>query len=919
MQKRWVVIFVFLGLWSVSGRLAMAQPQYRIQHEVPTLIERNEPVNLSFTVLGLDPGEVEEAFLYYRYDGEISYQQVRARYNPPQFAVQFQIEKETAASLEYYFVIERSGGPELIYPELNYRQEPIRVDIVESQKSEESPEKVEGIEHTILSPEPGSGVPVNDVLIAVTLFYQEEAFADSSFRLLLDGNDITGKARASGYFFSYVPDKMLIGKHTVRLELHRKDKIQEIVSWDFTAFLPNTVAASELNSQSGFMPAGQVELTARNQVFAGDANDALVGRIRFSGEGENIRYSAYGMVTSRESSRLQPLNRYGLEVQAGNWMELKGGHFYPMLSRLTLAGQRVLGIHSSLHLADNFINLRFLYGQTNRSIDNLYSTIIRQPQQFNDVVVDTSYILGFRERGRGTFGRNVIGGRLGLGNSSTFEWGLNFLKIQDDTASITTVRNYGDVLTKAPELLQGLKTEDLNKLHSEPGSLNIQGPNPRPKGNVLAGTDFFVSFDKNRIQFQAEAGASLQNEDISRPLLDGQRAEELGFILDQHTEDLLSRLSWLIIINENMSALPLKFNSDDADSKAQFYLPSGIFATESELSLNYFKNQLRIQYRWIGPDYNSLVNNTVRKDIAGFTVTDRFRLLKNRLYLTLGFESLNDNITGSKEATTRTLTYRNNLSWFPEKEGLPRVSLGLMLRMRDNDIPVHNPFLADEFRNVFVQNFETTNGDTVLAPKPRENRTFRLTNSISKQFRLFDVTHNANLNVSVLNTRDEVFRYGNFASRSLSFNINNHFTSPRLNTNIGVSYTKTENLDGLSKVGITGFNFGASLFLLDDKLNFSSNIAFTRNVSESTSLVIDDSDSRQIRDDYYKPETDTAGNRIINGSEFNSYIFRLGTRYTINKQHAFLLDMSFTNVVSTLDNRDIPNDRIIQARYIFNF
>ncbi|MDZ7683474.1 MAG: hypothetical protein U5J63_17625 [Fodinibius sp.] len=135
------------------------------------------------------------------------------------------------------------------------------------------------------------------------------------------------------------------------------------------------------------------------------------------------------------------------------------------------------------------------------------------------------------------------------------------------------------------------------------------------------------NLDNNRIQFEADAAMSLLNQDISEGTFTQEAAENLGLTLDSNTKTLLDRLSWLIIINENMDTLPIRFSQGGAGS-AETYVPTSIFAAQSELGLSYYNNNLKLRYRWVGPSYNSLANTTVRKDIAGFSLSDRIQLLR---------------------------------------------------------------------------------------------------------------------------------------------------------------------------------------------------------------------------------------------------------------------------------------------------
>lgn len=917
----------FLALFSVQAAFAQT---YRIQHQVPTVVERGEPAQLSFEVPGLNSSQVQDAFLYYRYDGGVSYQQVRADLDQNTFSVELEVKNESATLLEYYLAIETIEGDQIVYPDNMPQGEPLRVDIVEQREERVTrSDEVEGIDYTILSPEPGQELSPRDVLVAVTLFYEEGTVdtTASSFRLLLDGEDITSVASATEYFFSYAPSELPPGEHYLELLLQEPGDTLTIAGWEFSVSTPPGYVAAADDDEGGtytfeesrtLAPEGMVQLTARNQRIGGLGNDVLKGNFQLSGSKEDIRYSAYGLLTSQESNRLQPQNRYGAEVYVGDWFEFQAGHIYPMLSGLSIAGRRVQGINTAFHVLNQSIHAQFLYGKMSRSISNRYSEVVPNVLLSEGIPVDTTYALNFEDNGIGTFKRNVIGGRLGFGRRNKFQWGLNLLKVRDDTTSINLIDSYNDLLDQQPELIDGLDTEYRNDLATDNDLLSING-NPRPKDNLVAGSDLSFNLMNNRIRFRTEGAVSLLNENITGGVLTSEN--NLGVDVDEDITNRLDRLSWLIIINQNMNTLPFRINVEGDSSEIEPIFPKGIIASQSELNLNFFENNLRLEYRWLGPDYVSLANSTVRRDVAGYSLTDRFQLFDNSLYVTLGYENLNDNVIGNKDATTHTNTVRTNVSWFPAEQHYPQVSVGLMFRNRDNEVALFNPYLETGIMgmNTAVRNFEIIGVDTVLASNPRLTKTVQLYSSVSREFEFMDMTHDASINISFLNTRDEYFRYGDTRNSSVSFNIRSNVSTIPMQTNIGFSINNTETLGGLSDINIFGFNVGGSMFLLDDKMNISADLAFTKNRTYTTPLVIDDFGTSDPRDDLFVPETDFFGNRITEEVKNNLYILRAGATYNLNANHAFMVNFSYTNVTNRISDINTPNDHMLQAQYIYRF
>ncbi len=908
------VIWALIMITAVVQVNAAEWSPLQIRHQEPTLVEGGKSLELVFSTPGINPNDVEDAFVYYRYDNEVSYSQKHASLLSSDFKTELQIASaDDVTLLEYYFEIQLNNGEKVTYPSESDSREAIRVDIVAERESED--EEVL-IDYTILSPDPESTVSLNDVMIAITLFYNEKEIdiENGSFQLLLDDVDVTEQAEVNDYFFTYTPGDIETGQHNVSLFYQNADTSFNVTSWDFTVQDPMQVTAAAPGSAGReYMPQGQVELSARSQQVGGYANDALSGNVRLSGRSGNISYSAHGLITTQEDRRLQPQNRFGAELYIGNWLDVQAGHVYPMLNSLTIAGQRMQGLNAGLHAFDRAVNLRVLYGKMRRQVSNLYDIVTPVYQEFGGAVVDTSYTLNFHENGVGNFERDLIGGRLSFGRGNNFQFGMNFLKVEDDTSSISVIRNFRDVMDDNPELAQHLSSDEQQTLASEPDLLSVNG-NPRPQGNFVAASDIMFSLDNNRIQFQADAGVSLLSRDISNGPLTSERAEDMGLFLDQDSENLLNQLSWLIIINENMTTLPFKFEEDGSATNTEAFFPTSIVASQSEVGLNYLNNNLRIQYQWVGPDFNSLANRTIRRDVAGFSISDRVRFAQNRLFLTLGYESLQDNVINSKEATTDTDTYRSNISWYPIKTILPRVSVGFMYRTRENGVPLFNPEVPSSLEDAAVQNFMQQNGQLVTGPNARGLDTYQFSSSISQSFDLLGISHDANMNYSLLNTTDQFFRYGDIMSTNYSLNLVNNFNNMPLKTNIGFNINNTETSSGLTDITIYGINLGGTTFLLDDRLNLNVSVAFTKNQAETVPLDVNNNGTLDPFDDYYEPNT---GNISDTGS--NSFMVSGGALYSITENHAVRIDFRYNNITSTLRQGTLPNDQLLRARYIFNF
>ncbi len=887
--------------------------QYIVQHQAPPTISKSETNTLEFIVSGVSQAEVQEALLFYRYDDGIGYQQKEVFYRNGAFLTNLDVEDSNTSTLEYYFQLTLISGETVFYPESLPSENPIRIDVVESPVETKSDKRNEHIDFTVLSPLQGETLASDKVLIAIALFYDVEKLEPGEFRLFVDDVDITTQVDTSAYYWSFLSREYRDGQHTIRLNYITEKETYLVNEWDFTVVNPSTLSQYTGVDGGSARPIGNVELGARNQVIGGDVNNAYTGRTAISGNLGLLKYSVNGFLTSQESNRLQPQNRYGVNLQLGKWWRFQAGHVYPNMSRFTISGRRIYGINTELHLLKDNFNVQFIYGEVNRKIENLYTGIDRQEVVLGSQVVDTSYALKYDNRGKGTFKREIIGGRVALGNERKFQIGFQAMKVEDDTTSVFNARSFTDIFGRTPAYYSNLDPNtDIVKLSDNPDLLQIENGSLQAKGNFVAGTDLKIGVAQNKIRFEAEGVISALNNDIYGGVLTVERAEDLGFEIKDKEGNLLDRLSQFIIVNENMDVLPLRIKDIDSDSaEADLFFPTSLLASNAELSFNYPKNNLRIQYRWVGPNYNSLANSTVRKDIAGFTISDRFRMLQNRLFVTLGYEFLEDNVTNAKQATTESITYRTNVSWYPISQELPRVSLGMRYRTRDNGIARFNPLLSTSLQNQAVQNFSISGVDTLLTSVPKDNITLNLSGSITQQFRFLDIIHDASLSFSTLKTTDDVFAFGDVKSSAMSLNFTSRFTELKLRTQLGLTLNNTQTGSGQSDFKIFGIYAGGSYFLLESKLNINARIAATNNRSKSRSLIVDpisqaDGDANN---DYFILDNNSTKNN------YGTYVFQTGAQYNVNEYHSFLFDANLTNV-SGIGN---TNDRIVQLRYIFKF
>jgi hypothetical protein len=905
-----------------------AAAQISIVHTAPPNLEKSAIASLVFRAPGVQQDQVVEAYLMYSFDIDAEKKRKPAVYKDGEFIVEIDLSSSTAGALQYAFYLEMAGGSIMSFPEQDPQNNPVSVALTDPQVTSKQREGRAGkVDFTVLSPEPGGSVNPEDMVVAITLFYKEGDAAAENFQLKINGKDVTSEADVTPYLISWVP-KEVPAEGNISVELSMKnDKGRMISLVNFKSKVSKKVQADKDASASKGMVVGNGELAARNQSIAGNSQDIYRGNFSLNARYGSTRFAANGLATSLENNRLQPQNRYGAELYLGKWFEVQGGHIYPTLNNLILSGQRVYGVNAGLYLFNRNIGFQAMAGEINRKVANLYTpvqyreqyTVLSTGDTLKDAatgapVVNRSFELGGQANGFGTYTRKLYAGRFNIGNGRLFGFGISAMKVEDDTTSILNINRFNQVPVS---LLSGLNTDQRARLAANPDSLSITAPAPQAKGNFMVASDLVINAHKGRFRLAADGAVSLLNDDIGPGVLNQQRAADLGFDIDEDIADILDQISTLIIINENMKALPIKFEDNgDGTFETVPFVPMGIFAGQATLSLNYFGNNISAQYMWMGPEFTPLSNTAVRRDIAGFSVNDRIRLFRNRVYITGGYDQFSDNLLGTLEATTTTTSYRGGLGWYPFKSHLPRINLNYRFQNRDNGFRAENFLLDAALRSRAVRSVRSVTADSsALLPNARFSDTYQYSATITQQIKLLGTIQDLTAGYTLIDTRDREFFYGNFYSDIYTFGLTSRWGKLPLKTTANVTMNNSKALSGLNTVNIMGYSLGAELLLFDGKVQINTDVALATNKVTNIELAISDNNTAdEVLDDYFVPNYD---NKTV--TESLSYIMNASARYNINRYHAFAVLFNYTQVENKLATGVIPNDQILQARYILNF
>lgn len=670
--------------------------------------------------------------------------------------------------LEYQLVLTLRTGEVETYP-LSAAPNPLEAPPTDTRRIMVRPVPKDDGQILFLSPEPMSRVSPDDLLISVSLLRADSTAQPEATRIFLDGTDITDRAVMSGDLLVVPPGAagipLVPGKHTVTVRLvNSTGEVYRSAALDF--YVAGTGAdAVEAAPPQAQLPAGPFY---RGSVMLESRNESIGGATTWYNRGGLNGSATYGdwtalgnlFITSDEDPDRQPQNRYYVGVTSP-WLSAGYGDSYPLLSNLILSGKRVRGPHASLRLGA--FNLDAVAGSTLRGLEgNVLKTFAaesldversRDPGASYATLEDGSAVRYVP----GTYERDLIAIRPSFGSGETWQLGLTALQGKDDESSI----RFGI----------------------------------RPQENIVVGTDLVTRLDNGGVEFRAEAAFSVFNSDItggtmtdayidSASIFEG-REEDV-----KRAKDILGRF---ITFNENVRPLAL-----DQPSTSSW---------NADLTLNYLSQSLTLGYLYRGSDYVSFGQSFLRTDIQGFHIGDRARLADNSVFLTVNYERLEDNTSGTKVATTAFSSINVSAQYLP-RSGSTTLTASYGYFDSDNDIGNADP---DSLRRM-------------LAIDEGSNRVFL---QAGQGFDYLDARHTATFTASWSDRNDRTSRNMDTRTTLLGLRVLSSFTMQLQTT---AEITATFNAYPIEGGGLRDLNYtillaGARWTTLEGKLFVNASVA----------------------------------------------------------------------------------------------
>ena len=713
-----------------------------------------ESTPLTISIELLQPASINSVKIAYRSFIETEFKVVDMKILGNKASVKLPGQDVKLPFMLYYFIIAKNDGSLETYPiGLPDKAAPLELTVYAPSKEEK--------EILILTPAPDELLTMDEFFISISLLKVSDEVDKSLTKIYLNDIDITKYSVIAGDLVVFNPNNfpsiVSTGNQTLTVSVFTNEgKLYSKVERFFTV----TRDYQELKEFEGIVFRGDFQAESRNENYRSSSTWFNNFSTNLTTTFYDWTLRGYAYITSEENSKSQPRDRYSISLQ-NDWLYLKAGDNYPLFPELIMNGKRVRGFNGGL--AFGFFNLDAAIGEISRELEgryiNFYSTS-NKPFQSDIVAIDSAkYGYQYAQAEFGTFSRNLFAVRPSFGSGENFQFGLTYLHSKDDVKSI--------------------------KIGS------------KPKENVVVGTDIKFAFDEQRVMFKGQSAVSLINNDITNGTLTNAEIDSIfgaeGSTLNIDPDlikNVKNVMGNFITVNENIGPL----NPQELSS----------LSAEAELQLNYFGNQFRGGYIYRGNDYNSFGQDYLRKDVAGLNFNDRFSMLDNKVFVTLGYEDLKDNLQKTKLSTTNYKTINSSISFF-SRMNFPDITLGYTRYQSKNDI---------------------NNSDSIYYVN---NFTNKINLRLSYSF-IWNVKHATSLNLLTSSRDDKSIRNNDVDYFSTNFSFNSYWSSD-LTTYFGLIYYSSNTTSGIdSMINKTKYKYftlsaGSKYRMLNNKLELSATLS----------------------------------------------------------------------------------------------
>ncbi len=735
-------LLIFTGTFQVK---TFAQASSTVMNLTTTDAKEGEDYSLSLQLY--QSVSASKAYAYYRAFGESEFKQGEMRMNGSVAEYTIPASKVSTPYLEVYFSLTLANGTLESYPiGAPDKSQPLQIRVLPS-----SPKDKEAV---FLSPEKGKVIGESDFFVSISLLRASNEVNKAATKIYIDDVDVTSYVVFAEdlllFYADNFPKKFSFGNHSIKVELYDNSK-----QLYHTAINNFKLASDRMAEEAAatFTHRGNVSAEGRNENVGNRTTWYNNLNLGIDGSYKNWEMNAQVYMTSEEKKFLQPYDRFTLNV-ASDWLSLNVGDHTPNYPSLIVSGKRIRGVTGGISLG--FLNVTASYGQINKGVE--LGKIITKYQTGDSITLSPNVIsIDSAKFGApkalvsdfGTYSRNVFAIRPSFGKGENFQLGFTYMHSADDPNSI----DFG--------------------VH--------------PQENLVLGTDILIGMFDQKILFTGQAAMSIINTDISGGNIDD--ASFRSFLKDANVDS--------VIIDRYMK---FKTFGEKFMTINQFLKPLNPekFSTasvEGALALNLGANYFKGGYIYRGNDFASFTNSYVRTNIAGINLTDRVRLLENKLFVSAGYELLHDNLQNTGRNTNKYESYSGSISFFP-RSNLPNFLISYMLNNNTNDDTSSIFKINDGTSRIFIQ----TSYDFNFIKHHQVSLGYSVSERDDKSFRNLDA-NNYSVNLGTSTNWDDKLQ-----------------SSFAVNLNHSLVKTDSSNSDQLN---YSSLSIGVKYILLNDKLSLN--------------------------------------------------------------------------------------------------
>jgi hypothetical protein len=730
-----------------SFNTASAQPSDVISSVSTEKVYANQPAKISAELY--QSAAVARIVVFYKAFGSSTFLSSEMQIVGNTASATLSAEYVLVPFIEYYFYIVMKDGTEQIYPAgAPLTANPLQLLVEEKYE----PSLYEEI--IFLSPLSSEKISPTGFYLSISIYRASLIVNRSATKVFLDETEITDKLLIADDIIILPPENFTValplGKHIVKVILVDTTGVEHYSSSLMFEVISPELAEDLRKKDYGY-----------NVNIMGESRHENLKNIKYSfnrftanlsGNYSSIYSSVLLYFTSEEKPYMQPQNRYLINLWS-DWFNFSYGDNYPKFPSLIMDGKRLRGFSGNLMLGA--FNIQASYGEITRAVEGkLLKTFSRADAMLgtNIIEIDSAkYLQPFGQVNLATFKRQLFAVRPYFGAGETFQLGFSYLHSIDDINSV----EFG----------------------------------ARPKENVVLGTDLYIGIDEQRIMLKGQAALSLMNNDISTGNLSDKLIDSLfgsgksfGGDPDQ-IKSLRDIAGKFITINQFISPLnPLEFPT---------------LAAEAMFSMNYFGNYLRATYLYRGNEFMSFGQNFTRNDIQGLNIYDRLGIIQNRVFLSFGYERLNDNLQNTKLSTTTFENLDASISLFLRID-FPNITIGYSKYSAKNELSLTDP-------------------DSIKRISYIDDITNRFSFSSSYDFNL-GIPHRAMLSVLTSSKEDNSLLNYDATYTSVILNLQSQWTrslTTFFNPSLNLSSISNKNFDYYS------ISVGGRYHLFDDKLELT--------------------------------------------------------------------------------------------------